>query len=464
MRRLIFSRAGWRILYLLVDGASAVAAWKAAIVLRLYVPMPWTSSLLPKENAVFSELLILPVLATQVAVILWFFGFYDHVAPVPRLRLSLRLISVSLIQGLILSGILFLLDFSFPRSVIPIFIAFNALFLLVCRLILQHFYRPWRRRVILVGSGPGAVELARNIDVFHWHGLDVVGHVTVPEERVTREDPALGPRLGSVEELSSFVEAMNVDDLILAASTENWKSRMVHQLAGSSPSMNLLLIPDAFESLVGRMRYRWVHDIPMIEVIARSENRLGHPLKRIFDLGVGTLLFLLALPLMGMTALLIRLSDPGPVLFHQVRVGQNRKTFTLVKFRTMRVNAEGNKEEVLAVEGDPRLISVGKVLRALRLDEWPQLWNVLKGEMSLVGPRPERPGFVEQYSKEVIGYGERFSARPGLTGLAQVNGDYHSSAENKLRYDLAYIANRSLWLDLSIIFRTVKTVLTTGGT
>jgi lipopolysaccharide/colanic/teichoic acid biosynthesis glycosyltransferase len=150
------------------------------------------------------------------------------------------------------------------------------------------------------------------------------------------------------------------------------------------------------------------------------------------------------------------------VLYRQTRMGRDQRPFTLIKFRTMHDDAERNGE-VLAQPGDSRLIPGGATLRRLRLDELPQLFNVLGGSMSLVGPRPERPGFVERFLADVPGYVERFAVAPGLTGLAQVNGDYFSSAQNKLRYDLAYIANWSLWLDLSILFRTVKIVLTSRG-
>ncbi len=129
----------------------------------------------------------------------------------------------------------------------------------------------------------------------------------------------------------------------------------------------------------------------------------------------------------------------------------------------MKRDAERESGEVLALRDDPRLTPVGGFLRRYRLDELPQLWNVFAGEMSLVGPRPERPGFVQQHLRNVPGYAERFAVLPGLTGLAQVNGEYHSTPENKLRYDLAYLSNRSLWLDLSILVRTVRIVLTSQG-
>ena len=133
------------------------------------------------------------------------------------------------------------------------------------------------------------------------------------------------------------------------------------------------------------------------------------------------------------------------------------------KFRTLIPDAEAKTGVVVAGADDPRITRIGKFLRKSRLDELPQLWDVLRGMMSLVGPRPERPGFVQRYLKEVPGYAERFSLAPGLTGLAQVNGDYYSSPQNKLRYDLAYMANWTLWLDLSILLRTVKIVLTSRG-
>jgi lipopolysaccharide/colanic/teichoic acid biosynthesis glycosyltransferase len=166
---------------------------------------------------------------------------------------------------------------------------------------------------------------------------------------------------------------------------------------------------------------------------------------------------------MGLCALAVRLTSPGGVLYHQMRVGRGQKPFTLYKLRTMRHDAEAESGEVLAQPDDPRLTPIGAFLRRFRLDELPQIFNVLAGSMSLVGPRPERPGFVQRYLREVPGYAERFSLAPGLTGLAQVNGDYHSSPQNKLRYDLAYMANWTLWLDLSILLRTVKIVLTSRG-
>jgi exopolysaccharide biosynthesis polyprenyl glycosylphosphotransferase len=320
---------------------------------------------------------------------------------------------------------------------------------------------------VLVGTGPAAVEVAEAIGRHHWHGLTVGGFVVPPDE----PDPgdaapaALGRRLGGTDDLPRLLAAGDVHHVVLASSTPGWQTRLIDGLAGVRPDhASVLLLPGPYESLIGRMRYRWVHDIPLIEVVRESEWRINRPLKRLVDLAGATLLLLPALPVMAVCAVAIRLTSPGPVLYRQVRVGRGRRRFTLWKLRTMHEDAERDTGEVLAQPDDPRLTPIGGTLRALRLDELPQLLNVLGGSMSLVGPRPERPGFVERFLEEVPGYAERFSLAPGLTGLAQVNGEYLSSPQNKLRYDLAYLANWSPWLDLSILFRTVKIVLTSRGT
>jgi exopolysaccharide biosynthesis polyprenyl glycosylphosphotransferase len=277
-------------------------------------------------------------------------------------------------------------------------------------------------------------------------------------------DPVLGRLLGDVDDLPALLAAGVIDDIILAAPADSWQTRLIDRLADGRPDhTNVLLLPGPFESLIGRMRYRSVHDVPLIEVVRESEWRINRPAKRLLDLLLAGGLVVATLPVLAAGALAVYLTSPGPVFYRQERVGRGRRPFILWKLRTMRVDAESLGAEVLAQEGDPRLTAAGALLRRARIDEIPQLWNVLGGSMSLVGPRPERPGFVQKYLAEVPGYAERFSLAPGLTGWAQVNGDYHSSPQNKLRYELAYMGNWSLGLDLAILFRTVKIVLTSRG-
>ena len=189
-------------------------------------------------------------------------------------------------------------------------------------------------------------------------------------------------------------------------------------------------------------------------------------MKRVADLTLSLVMGLLAIPLMILTALAIRLEDGGPVLYCQERVGENGRLFTLCKFRSMRTDAEHAGTPIWAKDGDDRITRVGRFIRKTRLDELPQLWNVLRGDMSFVGPRPERPYFVEELSRQIPFYQQRHAVKPGVTGWAQVKYRYGSSVEDameKLRYDLYYIKHLSIFFDMTIVFDTVKVVLFRKG-
>jgi exopolysaccharide biosynthesis polyprenyl glycosylphosphotransferase len=450
------------LLRVLGDTAAACAALASAFLVRIHVPVPFTEGLLPPDRLSFLARDWLPVILIQLAT-LYFFGFYDPPRPRTRSEVARRLSAATAAQILALTSYYFLFERSFPRSVLLLYVMLDFLLLLAWRAALDRTERRRERRVALVGSGEAAREIAAALRSHGWHGLRVAGYVPLPHEAPT-DDPVLGPCLGTPEDLPDLLARGAFEDLILADSGDSWQTRLIDRLAGTRPDhTNVLLLPGPFESLIGRMRYRWVHDLPLIEVVRESEWRINRPLKRLLDLAAGSLLLLFSLPVLGLSALAVKLTSPGPILYRQVRVGRGQRLFTLRKLRTMQTDAEPEAVEVLAQPGDPRLTSIGAFLRRFRLDEIPQLLNVLDGSMSLVGPRPERPGFVQRYLKEVPGYAERFSLAPGLTGLAQVNGDYHSSPQNKLRYELAYMANWSLWLDLSVLLRTVKIVLTSRG-
>jgi sugar transferase (PEP-CTERM system associated) len=188
--------------------------------------------------------------------------------------------------------------------------------------------------------------------------------------------------------------------------------------------------------------------------------------RRVISIVISLIGLILALPLLPLIVLAIRLDSKGPVFYTQTRVGKSGRVFKVVKFRTMRQDAEAASGPQWAGDNDPRITRVGKFLRSSRLDEIPQLWCVLKGDMAFVGPRPERPEFIEWLSKEIPYYGVRHMVRPGLTGWAQVRYKYGSTVEDsreKLQYDLFYIKNASIGLDLLIMFQTVKTVLLRRG-
>jgi exopolysaccharide biosynthesis polyprenyl glycosylphosphotransferase len=458
-----------QVLRVVGDAVAALAALAEAFEVRIHLPVPFTRGLLPPDRLVFLSREWIAILLVQLAG-LYFFGFYDRPRPQGRLDVARRLGGTIAFQILALVVYYFLGDRAFPRSILLLYAALDALFLFAWRLAVDRLGRGLERRVAIVGNGEAAREIASALRLHPWHGLQVAGYIRLPHDAAPGNDAErgvetdLGPCLGSPAELPGLLAAGEIDDIILADSGDSWQTRLIDGLAGTRPDRtNVLLLPGPFESLIGGLRYRWVHDLPLIEVVRESEWRLRLPVKRLLDLAAGSLLLLLAFPVLAVCAAAVKLTSPGPILYRQVRIGRGQRPFTLWKLRTMRMDAEAEAVEVLAQPGDPRLTPIGAFLRRFRFDEVPQLVNVLQGAMSLVGPRPERPGFVQRYLKEVPGYAERFSLAPGLTGLAQVNGDYHSSPQNKLRYELAYMANWSLWLDLSILLRTVKIVLTSRG-
>ncbi|MGE0639830.1 MAG: sugar transferase [Thermoanaerobaculia bacterium] len=454
-----------------MDLLAAVAALALAFQIRIHLPVPLFSGLLPGERwSFFGHLWPWVVLAQPLA--LYLFGLYHPRPERPRLEL-LRWISFAIgALTLALGAGLFFADQIFPRSVLVLFAGFDILLVWIWRSVWQRLARAPERRVVILGTGVAAVEVAQKIREHHVHGLYVHGHLPLPfadpsgaeeSDDGAPVDEALGPRLASIEEVERLHREGIIHDLILVPGARNWRTDLLDRLGASAIGRpTLLLLPGPFESLIGAMRYRWINDLPLIEV-TRDSDGAPQPLKRLVDLAGATLLLVLGAPVMVAIAIAVRLSSPGAALFRQERIGRNLEPFDLWKFRTMHEDAERETGEVLAQENDPRLTKVGGFLRRYRLDELPQLWNVLTGSMSLVGPRPERPGFVRRHLEEIPGYGQRFTVAPGLTGLAQVNGEYHTTAENKLRYDLAYIANRSVWIDLSILLRTVRIVLTSQG-
>jgi exopolysaccharide biosynthesis polyprenyl glycosylphosphotransferase len=457
----------WRFWTLLGDLTVAWLALYLAFQIRIVAVLPGSADTLPQERLVYFDRIWIWVVAAQ-PVALYFFGLYQSRAKRPRLEIARWVSFAVLFQTLALASGLFLASQAFPRSVLLLFALLDTGLLVLWRVALQGLLRTPMRQVVLIGCGPAACDVARKIREHHFHGLEVRGYLPQPGSPcVTPEEPSLtvlGPRLASAAELAALLANGEVDDVILASEAGDWQTALIEEIAGTRTRRpTILLLPGPFESLIGTMRYRWINDLPLIEVMREGDWRAAMPVKRLFDLAGATALALATAPIFVLVALAVRLTSAGPVLFRQQRVGRALRPFLVVKFRTMHRDAEGKSGEVLAQRNDPRLTSVGGFLRRYRLDELPQLWNVVVGEMSLVGPRPERPGFVQQHLARVPGYAERFAAPPGLTGLAQVNGEYHSTPENKLRYDLAYIANRSLWLDLSILVRTVRIVLTSQG-
>ncbi|NUM52495.1 MAG: sugar transferase [Candidatus Hydrogenedentes bacterium] len=272
-----------------------------------------------------------------------------------------------------------------------------------------------------------------------------------------------GTVLSYAERLAGAIAERPIDQIILA--DVNLPQAELNALLAQCDRTNadVFLFPGIDMSIMASARVCSIAGLPLVPLRPTILTSVYGPVKRIADVVVSMSLLVAGAPIAALVALLIRAESRGPVLFAQDRAGLGRRLFRLYKFRTMIADAESQTGPVLSREGDPRVTRVGTFLRKYRIDEWPQLWNVLIGDMSLVGPRPERPEFIDRFIAENPLYERRFLVKPGLTGLAQIHGRYDSDYAHKLRYDLIYINSVSAITDAHILLATAKTILTAHG-
>lgn len=473
-------RTGWRhsieqralLLLLAADALSVLLAYAAAFLVRIWVPLPLTAHLLPPQVFEGPHTALAVALVTQFPL-LYFFGLYD----MRLLRHELSLLVAPLLalttQLLVIAGWYFFRgdEITFPRSVLLIFTMVNLGFVVASRFGVRRVLREGRRvlRVALVGQAREVAELSHVLREASsmGHAIDVVGAVRVEGfgpagEAVPNSDLTW---LGGTRDLARIADEGHVDQVILVPSESGREGLLDRVLRATDVALppRVAVVPSVHELLIGRLASLSIDDIPLIEVARDPRQDLAFAIKTSLDYVLATLLLLLAAPVCAVAALAIRLTSPGPIFFRQRRVGQGGREFMMYKLRTMRHDAEEETGPVLAYQGDERVTAAGRFLRATRIDEIPQLLNVLNGTMSLIGPRPERPEFVEELVREIPGYAERWLVKPGLSGLAQVRGEYDTSAVYKLKYDLAYIHNYSLLLDIRIMAETVKALLTRRG-
>jgi sugar transferase (PEP-CTERM system associated) len=324
-----------------------------------------------------------------------------------------------------------------------------------------------RERLLIVGTSPGAVSLARELHEMRAHiGVELVGFVDPDPSKVGQ--PVVNPGvIGSLEDIPAIVRARGVDRVVVSLSEARGTLPMDKLLDMKLEGVSFAHLASVYEEYTGKIAVDNLRPSWFIFGDGFRQSAWLATVKRAMDVGLACLGLVVALPVMGLVAFAIWLTSAGPVLYHQRRVGQHGRVFTVHKFRSMHQNAEALTGAVWSRgEQDPRITSVGRFLRRTRLDELPQLLNILNGDMSFVGPRPERPEFVSQLTREIPYYGQRHVVRPGLTGWAQVRYTYGASVEDalmKLQYDLFYIKNLSLALDVFILFSTIKTVLLRRG-
>jgi sugar transferase (PEP-CTERM system associated) len=321
----------------------------------------------------------------------------------------------------------------------------------------------FRRRILVLGAGPRAMRIRKLAEV-RGAGFTIVGHVAMNDC-----DPVIHTAINRahIENLPQHVTLLGAGEVVLALEERRKALPLDDLIRVKTAGVHVNELSSFLERETGRVDLDSVNPSWLIFSDGFSSGRrLSSFAKRVFDIVASLALLVLALPVILITAVAIKLESKGPAFFLQTRVGLFNQPFELIKLRSMCQNAEIGGQEIWAAEDDPRITRIGKIIRKLRIDELPQVWNVLTGDMSFVGPRPERPSFVAGLEKELRYYAERHMVKPGITGWAQVNYPYGASLEDsrhKLEYDLYYAKNYTPFLDVLIMLQTFRVVMWPDG-
>jgi exopolysaccharide biosynthesis polyprenyl glycosylphosphotransferase len=373
---------------------------------------------------------------------------------------------IGLATVLILAGIALLnIGARYSRLTITYAVLLTVVLMTVLRYLLRQYETRLRRqgigveKVLMVGTGKGSELLVRRMAMFPQYGYQICG--VLDDGRPVGSDFAGAEVVGTVDQLPTKAHDLGADQVFIAMADHD-RSRLLHLVKlCEDQQLEFKVIPDLLDIMSTRTEVNAIDGLPIVGIRRSRMTGVNAWLKRSVDIVVSAVaLAILAIPLL-LVALLVKLTMPGgPVIFRQERIGMNGNPFIVLKFRTMIPNAEAETGPTVALPGDPRTTALGRVMRKLSIDEFPQLWNVLRGDMSLVGPRPQPTFFDERYGAEVPRYLERQRVRPGLTGWAEVN-DLRGAAPIRDRtiYDVYYIENWSMVLDLKIILLTALRLL-----
>lgn len=430
-----------------------------AIFIAFYLRFPGKFFYIWQVNSLLSI-----VITVGQIVIFYFFDLYNYELlqkPIDIFLTILRAVIAFLVLIIILT--FFFKNLAFSRIIDVLTCFFTLCFIFGFRYFL---YKVMVRiepvsRLLIVGTGKQAIEAIKEFSKRTALGLKLVGVVSTEE---TEAKEVVGLKvLGRISEIAQVIKKNNINRVVVATSVKEHREFLEQLPYEVSDGVSFSIVPDFYEILLGRVNPTLISEIPLIETNRIGGEKWFKLTKRFIDLLLAMMMLIIGGPFFLLVPLLIKISSKGPVFYRQERVGRGKRIFNIIKFRTMVIGAEDETGPILAIEDDHRVTKVGRFLRRTRIDELPQLFNIIKGEMSFVGPRPERPVFVEEYVKEIPGYDERFGVKPGITGLAQISGSYAISTENKLKYDLIYICNQSLILDLRVLMETIKVVLTGRG-
>lgn len=383
---------------------------------------------------------IIPFISIFTLLIFSIYGVFSMIKYTMIENIYSIILSVTIIDITTVATTFFTRGFGFPRSIFIIGWFIQIAFLVVWKTIVLQIEKRLNKQksILIVGEKEEAEKIAKKI-IASRRQLENVKYIC------------------SQVDVGTYKLIDDVDEVFICASLEGTiKTKIMTYCVGRDKVV--YIVPELFEIALIRSKMEQFDDVPTFKVDNLSlsiENRIA---KRLLDLIASLIGIIITLPIMLIVAIGVKLHDGGAIIYSQERITRGNKAFKVYKFRTMSIDAEKHSGPVLATDKDPRITPIGRFIRATRLDELPQLFNILKGEMSLVGPRPERQYFIDQFLEEIPDFKYRVTVKAGLTGLAQVLGKYSTTPQDKLRYDLLYIRNYSLLLDLKIILQTIKIV------
>jgi len=369
------------------------------------------------------------------------------------------IIKVNFTGLVIFTTLLFIFELvDYSRYVLIVFITFSTIFTIIERISIRNSLRLVRskgynmKHILVVGGGDLALKFAQRIEENPYIGYKIIGFLDDEQEKGNR---ILNSEvIGKIKDLEYFILTNPLDRVIITLSPQKYDILDIVNLC-EKHGVKAVIIPEFSKYFPARPNIDMLDDIPIIDVrYVPLDNLYKRFLKRLFDCIAASLAIIILSPIIVTTALMVKLSSPGPIIYKQERVGKNRKKFQIYKFRSMKVE-EHKEPHQWTTKDDPRRTRIGSFIRKTSIDEFPQFFNILKGDMSLIGPRPERTIFVEEFREEIPKYMIKHYVRPGMTGWAQVNGwRGNTSIQKRIEHDIYYVENWTMYMDIKIFFLT----------